>query len=314
MSTEIQTDLGNTLFVDSFQDFIVDWANQFYQVKKSEGISSYTLIFYKQQLNHFLHYCDSQVITKISEITPNIIRQFLLWHQETGHNPGGQHAAFRVLRTFMLWYADEVEPEDWKNPIHKVKSPKVPEKILNPAPIEDIFAMVKTCKSNRFIDYRDKAALLFLLDTGVRARELLKINLDNINLMDGSVIILSGKGGKSRVVFLGKAARKSVRAYIKHRNDNNPALWITNNTERLSYGGLRGIIVRHAKLAGINQPSLHSIRRAFAINMLRAGIDVFSLRALMGHSNLDILRQYLKLSKDDLKAAQNRGSPVDRNF
>jgi hypothetical protein len=47
------------------------------------------------------------------EITPRVIRQFLLWHGETGHTPGGLHAAFRVLRTFLLGYENEAEPEDW---------------------------------------------------------------------------------------------------------------------------------------------------------------------------------------------------------
>jgi site-specific recombinase XerC len=87
MTKEIQPNLGHTLSVNLFEDFIPDWANQFYQAKKSEGVSSYTLTFYKQQLIHFIRFCDGQLITKINEITPNIIRQFLLFHQETGHNP-----------------------------------------------------------------------------------------------------------------------------------------------------------------------------------------------------------------------------------
>jgi integrase/recombinase XerC/integrase/recombinase XerD len=108
--------------------------------------------------------------------------------------------------------------------------------------------------------------------------------------MDGSVNIVSGKGGKSRVVFLGKASRKSIRAYVKHRMDKNPAMWITHDGERLTYIGLRKIIVRRANQAGINTPTIHSFRRAFAINMLRAGVDVFSLQKLMGHADLQVLR------------------------
>jgi site-specific recombinase XerC len=161
MSAEIQAKLGHTLSTNLFQDFIPDWANQFYQAKKSEGISGYTIIFYKQHLNHFLRFCDSQVITKISKITPNLIRQFLLVHLETGHDPGGLHAAFRVLRTFLLWYEDEAEPEDWKNPIHKVKAPKLFTNILNPVEVQNVFSMVDTCKTALFLDYRDKAILFF---------------------------------------------------------------------------------------------------------------------------------------------------------
>ncbi len=161
MAKDIQPKIGNTLSIYLYQDFILDWTNQFYQAKRSEGISSYTLTFYKQQLNHFLRCGNTQVITRISEITPNLIRQFLLWHKETGHNPGGLYGAFRVLKTFLLWYEDEVEPDDWKNPIHKIKAPKIPENILGPVDMKDVHSQVDTCKATELIDSRDKAILLF---------------------------------------------------------------------------------------------------------------------------------------------------------
>jgi len=221
-------------------------------------------------------------LNQLAEITPNFIRQFLLWHQETGHNPGGLHAAFRVLRTFLLWYEDESEPDDWKNPIRKIRHPKVPDKPLEPADLDDVSSLLSACKGNSLLDYRDKAVIMFLLDTGVRARELLQINFEDVNLMSGEVLIRQGKGKKSRSVFLGKVSRKALRGYLKHRLDNNSALWITNEGERLAYGGLRAILARKAKQAGVPAPSLHSFRRAFAINMLRAGVDVFSLKKADG--------------------------------
>ena len=102
MTTSTEHHLTHTTFQKCVQDFILDWANQFYQAKKVEGISPYTLTFYKQQLGHFLRYCDAQVITQIQEITQNIIRQYLLWHEEIGHNPGGlqPHFVFCVLFYF----------------------------------------------------------------------------------------------------------------------------------------------------------------------------------------------------------------------
>ncbi len=164
-----------------------------------------------------MRYCEAQVITQIGEITPNIIRLYLLWHEETGHNPGGLHAAFRVLRTFLLWYENEVEPEGWKNPIRKVKAPKLAEEPLEPVEIKDVIAMAETCTAGSFLDYRDRAILLFLLDTGARARELLKINLEDINLINGAILIREGKGRKPRTVFLGRISRKAVRVYLKNR-------------------------------------------------------------------------------------------------
>jgi len=313
MSNSRFTDLARTTIKNVHQDNLLDWANQFYQSKKVEGVSMYTLTFYKQQLGHFLRYCDSQILTSLEDITPNVVRQFLLWHEETGHNPGGLHAAFRVLRTFLLWYESEAEPEGWTNPIHKVKAPKLAIQPLVPVEVEDVSALVQTCRSGSFMDYRDKALLMFLLDTGARAREVLNIDLQDVDLVSGAILIDRGKGRKPRTVFLGKASRKALRTYLKHRIDNHPALWVTDECERLEYGGLRGILVRRAKQAGVKAPTLHSFRRAFALNILRAGVDVFSLQKLMGHADLQVLRRYLAQTTEDIAQAHRIGSPVDNN-
>jgi hypothetical protein len=60
----------------------------------------------------------------VSELTPDFIRQYLFHLEHTGHNPGGTHACYWTLRTFLYWWETEFEPEDWKNPIRKVKVPK----------------------------------------------------------------------------------------------------------------------------------------------------------------------------------------------
>jgi site-specific recombinase XerD len=73
------------------------------------------------------------------------------------------------------------------------------------------------------------------------------------------------------------------------------------------------VLIRHAKLAGVDIPSPHDFRRAFAINMLRAGVDVFSLQKLMGHADLQVLRRYLAQTTDDIAKAHRIGSPVDNN-
>jgi integrase/recombinase XerD len=288
------------------------WIEAFLIDRKAQNLSSGTLKFYQNKLRVFMDFCDSQLISEVIELNPNNLRQFILYLREN-HNPGGVHTIYRSIKAFLFWYENEVEPDNWKNPIRKIKAPKLPEKILNPASLEEIFVMVDTCKSNKFTNIRDKAILLFLLDTGLRAMEFINLNIEDVNFITGEIFIHQGKGRKSRTVFLGKKSRKVVRRYLKYRTDNNPALWITNSTVRISYGGLRGIITRRAKLAGINPLPLHSFRRAFAINALRADVNIYSLQALMGHKYLSVLQRYPKISEVDLRIAQTKGSPVDNN-
>jgi site-specific recombinase XerD len=164
-----------------------------------------------------------------------------------------------------------------------------------------------------FYGLRDKAVLLGLLDSGSRAKEFLGIKLNDYNQLSGEILIRHGKGGKSRTIFFGKITHRAVRAYLNSRTDYSDALWITGSGEQLTYFGLREIVRRRAIKAKIKTPSLHSFRRAFAINMLRAGVDVFSLQKLMGHADLQVLRRYLAQTTDDIAQAHRIGSSVNNN-
>jgi integrase/recombinase XerD len=293
--------------------YILTWIEAFLIDRKSSGKSNYTIQFYKGYFKRFVQFCESQAITQVLEITSNDIRQFLLWLEQTGHNKGGCNAAYRTLRAFLLWFEDEVEPENWKNPIRKVHAPKVNLQPLEPAEIKDVREILKTCGGDLF-GARDKSIFLSLMDTGARAREFLAINLDDCNLATGAILIRAGKGGKPRTVFIGKKSRKAIRAYLRMRTDDNGALWVTKDGERLTYGGLRSILKRRSELAKVKMPTIHSFRRLFALTMLRNDVDIFSLQRLMGHSDLTILRRYLAQSDKDSLAAHVKGAPVDNIF
>ena len=106
-----------------------------------------------------------------------------------------------------------------------------------------------------------------------------------------------------------------MRAYLRMRNDRSPALFISIHRERLTYDGLNQLLERKAKTAKLDQkPTLHSFRRAFAINMLRAGVDIFALQWLMGHADLQVLRRYLAQNDQDNQLAHMQGGPVDNNL
>lgn len=265
----------------------------------------------------FADYCEGKAVKQISQVSPTFIRQFLLYLEESGHNPGGRHAIFRVLRAFFLWYEDEVEPAGWSNPIHKVKVPKLPTEPLEPISIDNVSRMIKACGRGKFAGDRDAAILLCLLDAGARANEFLEIDLDDINQARGDILIRQGKGSKPRQVYLGKQSRRALRKYLKHRKDANSALWIILprfGSERLKYDGLRSVLTRRASELNNVVPSPHDFRRAFALTMLRNGTDLYTLAKLMGHEGIAVLQRYLKQTYQDTEAAHKRAGPVDNSI
>jgi len=283
--------------------------------RQAREVAKKTLKFYRQFLNPFLKYCEANSLKHIQEITPDFLRRYLLVFAET-HNPGGVHAAYRTLRSFFRWIMiEEIMSPEWKNPIIKVKAPKVPLEPLLPIAIQDIMTLINVCPRGSIIGERDRAIFLFLFDTGVRAQELCDTDIKDVDIYNGSVTIRHGKGGKSRSVFMGGKTRKAIRTYLRKRHDQSPALFVSNDEERLTYFGLRQMLGRRAKNAGLeNKPTLHGFRRAFALNMLRAGVDIFVLQRLMGHADLQVMRRYLAQNDLDSQLAHMQGSPVDKNL
>ena len=306
--------LNYTHSISKPQIQIASSLNSFQIRCRSQNLSSGTIRFYEIKLSKFVSFVKSIGISEVLDITPTTIREYLLFLQDSGHNGGGRHAHFRAIRTFLYWYENEYEPEDWKNPITKVKAPKVIQEPLDPISLYDIQCLIGICNKTIFTDLRDRAIIFILLDTGVRANELLSLNIEDINLSTGHIQIKNGKGGKYRTVIIGQTSAKSLSTYLDSRCDNNRVLFVTqpqSGSTRLTYFGLRSMIKRRSLLAGINTPTLHSFRRAFALSMLRSGIDLYTLQKLMGHASIDTLKHYLKQTTEDIRRAHERYGPVD---
>lgn len=272
------------------ETYLLTWLESFLIDRKAGGLADGTISFYHLKLSNFVQFCESQAITEITQITPSTIRLFLLQLEQDGHNAGGRHAHYRTLKTFLRWWEREIEPEGWKNPIIKVKAPKVSLEPLEPVDIGTIKRMIATCRAHSFFGARDRAIIFALMDTGVRASELLAMNLEDID-SSGAVLVRKGKGGKPRTVFFGRKTRKSIRSYYRQRKDDSLALWVNKQGDRLTYWGLRQIIRRRSENAGVQVPGLHDFRRYFALECLRSGkMSIYELQNLMGHADLQVLR------------------------
>jgi len=214
------------------------------------------------------------------------------------------HAA--AAKIFTKWLAAEgLTPAD---PGERLPRPKVPRKVLPALSKEDVGKLLAACENER-----DKALLLFMLDTGARRAETVAVNVGDVDTHTGAVTIAQGKGQKGRVVFLGAQSRRAVaRHMLTLENTRTDApLWTSQRTgERLTVWGVMIILRRMGERAGVHVHS-HMLRRTMAIWSLRAGMDVARLAALLGHGDLDTVRRYLALVDDDLRDAHKEHGPVD---
>ncbi|HOU00030.1 MAG TPA: tyrosine-type recombinase/integrase [Anaerolineaceae bacterium] len=275
---------------------------QFLTDRKSQNLSVGTINLYKKKLLTFENFCRENGVNHAVEITPDLIRLFIMHLQNTGHNSGGVLTYYKSIRAFLLFYWRENEP-DTKNPIMKVKSPRCVNEPIEGICLDNFQKLLSVCDSNSFFGQRDKTILLLLLETGVRAQELLNINIEDIDITYSSILIRQGKGRKPRTVFMGSSARRQLKRYLKILNRDKGALFINKEGDRLKYGGLREVIRRVSLRAGLPEQGIHGFRRTFALEQLRRGVDIYTISRLMGHTSLQVLSRYLKQTTSDLQVS-----------
>jgi integrase/recombinase XerD len=209
----------------------------------------------------------------------------------------------------------------------QVERPKPKRRQSAPYQQAEVSALLDACetmkvwnsKTGRFVKgkrqtaIRDKAIIMVLLDTGIRAGELVALQVKDYDKRRGQLTVHHGKGDKKRELYLGETARQALWRYLTERGEIAPAdfLFTTRTQRQLNRVNVRYLVERLGENAGVADAGLHRFRHTFAINYLRNGGNVLALQQALGHEKLDTVRIYAQLAAVDLEKAQRTASPAD---
>jgi integrase/recombinase XerD len=273
----------------------------------ARAVAPRTIENYRECVEKFVAFLE-QYASTLDAVQSQHIRKWLIERQRAGVSPHTLHNAYRIPRIFWRWCLREELTTN--NPFAKVEKPKPPAKVKPALTPEEVEAILQACEGKDWLRLRDKALCLLLLDTGLRIHEAHKLTVADAKQ---EVLLIRGKGGKQRVVFLSAEVRLALRRYLNacpHPLTENSPLW-QGRYGNLTLYGLKLAIRKVGKRAGLKRPlGAHTFRRTFATWSLRNGIDLEHLRQLMGHSDYSVLRQYLALVEADLKQAHHQHSPL----
>lgn len=197
-----------------------------------------------------------------------------------------------VIRSFIKFLYSknliDIRPE-------AIEIPRTVEVEANFLDEEEQFALIKSARN-----LRDKALIMTILSSGLRASEIL--NLKEDDLYRRSLIVSRGKGGKPRVTFIDPLTEKSIREYHHKREVDSVFVFTNSFGKPLSRQYLSRMISETALRAGIKKRvSAHTLRHSFATNMLRKGARIEDVQPLMGHSNISTTRLYMHFTNEYLR-------------
>jgi integrase/recombinase XerD len=200
------------------------------------------------------------------------------------------------------------------DPTLDVSSPKTEKRLPKALSFSDVTRLVEFPKGEGHLRIRDRAILEVLYGAGIRASELVGIDVDHLNL-DVGFLRVFGKGRKERIVPLGRAAISALNEYIDKarpslmKKDNSP-LFLNNAGRRMTRQGLSFIFNAYVEAAGLRKgTSPHSLRHTFATHLLEKGADLRSVQEMLGHANIKTTEVYTNVSRERLKRVYKQAHP-----
>jgi len=243
------------------------------------------------------------------------IRAYLAFLNEKQYSKATIARKLASLRSFYKFLVERNQLTS--NPVVAVRTPKQDKKLPRFLDYEEVKKLLDTPSLDNWLGARDRAIMETLYSTGIRASELVALNMDDIDFL-GEVVHVRGKGKKERIAPIGSSALQVIQHYMEYRNkraQNNvnfdsKVLFVNKHGRRLSTRSVHRKMDKYLKMAGLDPAiSPHTLRHSFATHMLNNGADLRSVQELLGHQSLSTTQVYTHLTTTKLKNVYENAHP-----
>lgn len=259
------------------------------------GASENTIKLYRLMLDRML----KDIGKNATEITTNEIRYHLAkWQVERGVSVTTLSNMRSIYNSFFSWM--ELEEYISKNPVKKISAYKIPKHTVKPYTEQELTRLFEACEA-----VRDRALLEFLYSTGARVSECADLDINDVDILKGEILIKKGKGNKERIAFLSEVASYWLQKYLNTRKDNNKALWI-GRQGRLTKNGIEAVVRTIGAKAGVENARPHRFRHTLATNLIKRGAPAPIVQETLGHEKLNTTMGYVEIQKGESKHVHSK--------
>jgi integrase/recombinase XerC len=283
-------------------------------LEAERNASPYTVRNYTTDLLDFFNFLRTRGISSLKEVEKLTLRDYLAHLMKQGFVKASIARKLSAIRSFYRYLLREQMVST--SPVATTSSPKLDKRLPSFLTLEEIRQLLEAPDLSTPQGQRDRALLELLYASGLRVSELVQLDLERVNLETREIRVW-GKGVKERVVLMGTPATEALSAYLNQgrlklldRKKSN-ALFINRYGERLPERGIQTILVRYARLAGIDKKvHPHLLRHTFATHLLDGGADLRVVQELLGHADLSSTQIYTHVTKSQAKRVYLSAHPM----
>lgn len=289
---------------EEYENFLIE--------KEAEGKSPQTLKTYTYAFERYCLYNEFDMNTECNEVTQSSVYAFINHLRKTDINETTVNTFARNLRVSLYWLMDEKRAytEPFKIPV--VNHPQTRPKTYTDEEVE--LLLLKPNKTDNFVTWRSWLLVNWCLATGNRAETVCEVKLGDIDFRAKQVFLRIQKSRTDSVLPISSSLESALKEYIRMwRNfaEDDAYLFCNIGEEKLTVNALHKSFANYARSRGVEKTSVHALRHTFAMLYLRTSTNVFMLKKILNHKNLEITENYVRLFNQDLMRDYDKFSPLD---
>ncbi|MEM7457017.1 MAG: tyrosine recombinase XerC [Planctomycetota bacterium] len=278
--------------------------------------SDLTIKSYREDLTILCDYLEETTgsVPSPGVITPLDLRNYVAALHEAGYAPSSISRKLASLRSFFRFAQREGLVES--NPATPLRNPRRQRKLPHFLTGKEIGELLSAPPKDEPMGLRDRAILETLYSAGLRVSELVGMNVEDVDFIDGLVRV-RGKGKKERLAPLGRYAVNALKRWLKNRaslkkdaTKNGTPVFTNKFGKRITDRSIRRMLEKYLKITGLDsRTSPHTLRHSFATHLLDRGADIRSVQELLGHKSLVTTQIYTHVSTAGLRKAYDLAHP-----
>jgi integrase/recombinase XerD len=299
----VRTQVDRDFWIEGFRDFLA----------LESGHSANTVESYLRDLRRLGEFATSRGVRDPARLTRPLLRDFVYLMKDLGLSSASIRRGISAIRTYYGFLVGEGRVKD--DPSDRLESPRRGRVLPVTLSVPEVEALLGSAKVDQPLAWRDRALLELAYGAGLRVSELCGMSLTDLLLSDNLVRVF-GKGGKERLVPIGRSVIGAVSVYLHtmrpalDRGKSRGRVLLNARGQPLSRVGAWGIVKRATQRAGITKRvTPHTLRHSFATHLLEGGADLRAVQEMLGHADLSTTQIYTHVDREYLRSVHKQFHP-----